>query len=184
MVRRRHFSERLGNVKVGSVSVQEHKRHARANLKVGVLTASDTRTAAKDKSGQLIQQMFEAAGHRVEFYRIVRDQADTISVTIVENLGELDAMIVTGGTGVAPRDVTADAVKKLLGTELPGFGELFRMLSYQEIGSAALASRAIAGMRDGKFLAALPGSTGGCRLAMEKLILPELGHLVDLANPK
>jgi molybdenum cofactor biosynthesis protein B len=153
-------------------------------LKVGVLTASDTRTAEDDKSGHLIQQMVEAAGHRVDFYRIVRDDADTIAATIAENLGSLDAMIVTGGTGVAPRDCSADVVKKLLSTELPGFGELFRMLSYQEIGSAALASRAIAGMRDGKFLAVLPGSTGGCRLAMEKLILPEIGHLVDLANPK
>ncbi len=165
------------------MSVQEHKRHARTNLKVGVLTASDTRTPADDKSGQLIKQMLEAAEHRVGFYRIVRDDAETIAAAIVEQLPSLDAMIVNGGTGVAPRDVTADVVRKLLGTELPGFGELFRMLSYQEIGSAALASRAIAGMREGKFLAALPGSTGGCRLAMEKLILPELGHLVDLANP-
>ncbi len=165
------------------MTVQEHKRHARANLRVGVLTASDTRTPDDDRSGQLIKQLFEAAGHRVEFYRIVRDDAATIGAAISENLGDLDTMIVTGGTGVAPRDVTADVVKKMLGTELPGFGELFRMLSYQEIGSAALASRAVAGMLNGKFLAALPGSTGGCRLAMEKLILPELGHLVDLANP-
>ena len=166
------------------MSVQEHKHHARANLKVGVLTASDTRTPENDKSGQLIKQMCEAAGHRVEFYRVVRDDADTIASYILDNLAGLDAMIVTGGTGVSPRDVTADVVKKLLGTEIPGFGELFRMLSYQEIGSAALASRALAGMRDGKFIAALPGSTGGCRLAMEKLILPEIGHLIDLANPK
>jgi len=114
----------------------------------------------------------------------VPDEADVIAAAITENLGALDAMIVTGGTGVAPRDCTADVVKKMLTTELPGFGELFRMLSYQEIGSAALASRAVAGMRDGKFIAALPGSTGGCRLAMEKLILPEMGHLIDLANPK
>jgi molybdenum cofactor biosynthesis protein B len=165
------------------VSVQEHKRHARTNLKLGVLTASDTRTLRDDKSGQLLKEMFETAGHRVEFYRIVRDEADVIEASIVENLDQLDGLIVTGGTGVAPRDVTADVVKRMLSTELPGFGELFRMLSYQEIGSAALASRAVAGMRNGKFLAALPGSTGGCRLAMEKLILPELGHLVDLANP-
>jgi len=165
------------------VSVQEHKAHARTHLKVGVLTASDTRTRDDDKSGALIKQMFEAAGHRVEFYAIVRDDADTIAAAITANLARLDAMIVTGGTGVAPRDVTADVVKKMLTTELPGFGELFRMLSYQEIGSAALASRALAGMCNGKFIAALPGSTGGCRLAMEKLILPEIGHLVDLANP-
>ncbi len=148
-----------------------------------MLTASDTRTPEDDKSGQLIKQMFEADGHRVEFYRIVCDDAAAIGAAISENLGNLEAIIVTGGTGVAPRDVTADVVKKMLTIELSGFGELFRMLSYQEIGSAALASRAIAGMLNGKFLAALPGSTGGCRLAMEKLILPELGHLIDLANP-
>jgi molybdenum cofactor biosynthesis protein B len=165
------------------VSVQEHKSHARTHLKVGVLTASDTRTPENDKSGQLIKQMFEAAGHRVEFYQIVRDEADIIGAAIMENLASLDAMVITGGTGVAPRDCTAEVVKRMLTTELPGFGELFRMLSYQEIGSASLASRAVAGMREGKFLAALPGSTGGCRLAMEKLILPEVGHLVDLANP-
>jgi len=165
------------------VSVQEHKSHARKHLKVGVLTASDSRTRDDDKSGALIKQMFEDAGHRVEFYEIVRDEPETIAAAITTNLVRLDAMIVTGGTGVAPRDVTVDVVKKMLTTELPGFGELFRMLSYQEIGSAALASRALAGMCNGKFIAALPGSTGGCRLAMEKLILPELGHLVELANP-
>ena len=165
------------------MSVQKHKEHARRHLKVGVLTASDTRTRENDKSGALITEMFEAAGHHVEFYEIVRDDTETIAAAIMVNLSRLDAMVITGGTGVSPRDVTADVVKKMLTTELPGFGELFRMLSYQEIGSAALASRAIAGMCNGKFLAALPGSTGGCRLAMEKLILPELGHLVDLANP-
>jgi molybdenum cofactor biosynthesis protein B len=165
------------------VSVQEHNSHARAHLKIGVLTASDTRTPETDKSGQLIKQLCEAARHSIEFYRIVRDDAEVIAASIMENLAALDAMIITGGTGVAPRDCSADVVKKMLTLELPGFGELFRMLSYQEIGSAALASRAIAGMRDRKFIAVLPGSTGGCRLAMEKLILPELGHLVDLANP-
>ena len=164
------------------MSVQEHKRHARTNLKVGVLTASDTRTPENDKSGQLIRQMFEAAGHRVEFYRIVRDEAATIASTIAENLGNLDAMIVTGGTGVAPRDCTADVVNKLLGPELPGFGELFRMLSYQEIGSAAFLSRATAGIRAGKIVVSLPGSPDACRLGLEKLLLPELGHIAHLLN--
>jgi molybdenum cofactor biosynthesis protein B len=114
----------------------------------------------------------------------VPDDADRIASAIVENLASLDALIITGGTGVAPRDRTADVVKKLLDIELPGFGELFRMLSYEEIGSAAFASRAIAGMRQGKFIAALPGSTGGCKLAMEKLIIPEIGHLTSIANPQ
>jgi molybdenum cofactor biosynthesis protein B len=166
------------------VSVQEHKRHARTNLKVGVLTASDTRTPENDTSGKAIAQMLESAGHRVAFYQIVPDEVGDISSAILDNLADLDAMIITGGTGVAPRDHTADVVKKLLEFELPGFGELFRMLSYAEIGSAAFASRAIAGMRQGKFIAALPGSTGGCKLAMEKLILPEIGHLVHLASPQ
>ena len=166
------------------MSVQEHKRHARANLKVGVLTTSDTRTRDNDSSGNLIAQMLEAAGHRVPMRAIVPDDADRIASAIVENLASLDAMIITGGTGVAPRDRTADVVKKLHDIELPGFGELFRMLSYAEIGSAAFASRAIAGMRQGKFIAALPGSTGGCKLAMEKLILPEIGHLTSIATPQ
>ena len=94
--------------------------------------------------------------------------------------GLFDAVIVNGGTGIAPRDVTIEAVRPLLDKELEGFGELFRMLSYQEIGSAAFLSRAVAGVRDGRFIAALPGSTGGCRLAMEKLIVPELGHIAYL----
>jgi molybdenum cofactor biosynthesis protein B len=166
------------------VGVQEHKRHARANLKVGVLTTSDTRTPENDTSGKLIAQMLEDAGHRVAFYEIVPDDRERISLAIVENLASLDAMIITGGTGIAPRDCTAEVVKTLLDKELPGFGELFRMLSYSEIGSAAFMSRAIAGVRQGKFIAALPGSTGGCRLAMEKLILPEIGHLAYLMHPQ
>ncbi len=166
------------------MAVQEHKLHARSNLKVGVLTTSDTRTPENDTSGQLITQLLEAAGHQVPFYRIVPDDAEAIVAAILENLGHLDAVIVNGGTGVAPRDVSADVIRRLVDKELPGFGELFRMLSYGEIGSAAFLSRALAGVRHGKFLVALPGSTAGCRLAMEKLILPELGHFASIANPQ
>ena len=154
------------------------------NLKVGVLTASDTRTPDNDKSGQLIKQMFETAGHRVAILRescammriVSRAQSSKISRS-------LDAMIITGGTGVAPRDRTADIVKKLLDTELPGFGELFRMLSYRGNRIGRIREPRDRGNARGQFIAALPGSTGGCRLAMEKLILPGIGHLVDLANP-
>lgn len=166
------------------MAVHEHKRHALKNLKVGVLTASDTRTPENDTSGKLIREMLEAAGHRVLFYTIVPDDAERITEAITGNLAALDAMIITGGTGIAPRDCTADVVRTLLEKELPGFGELFRVLSYAEIGSAAFLSRAVAGVRDRRFIAALPGSTGGCKLAMEKLILPELGHLASLLNPK
>jgi len=166
------------------VSVHEHKAHARSNLKVGVLTASDTRTPENDSSGQLIRQLLEGARHQVSFYQVIPDDADRIAAAILENLAQLDAVIVNGGTGVAPRDVSADVVRKLIDKDLPGFGELFRMLSYNEIGSAAFLSRAVAGVRNGKFIVALPGSTGGCRLAMEKLILPELGHFASIANPQ
>ncbi len=166
------------------MAVHEHKRHARANLSFGVITTSDTRTPDNDTSGNLIREMLQSAGHRVSFYTIVPDDAERIRDAITGNLATLDAMILTGGTGVAPRDCTADVVRALLDKELPGFGELFRALSYQEIGSAAFLSRAVAGVRQGKFIAALPGSTGGCRLAMEKLILPEIGHVAWLLNPQ
>lgn len=164
------------------MAVHEHKRHARTNLNVGVITTSDTRTPENDTSGKLIREMLEDAGHRVPFYTIVPDEAERIRDAITNNLAAMDAIIITGGTGIAPRDCTADVVRSLLDKELPGFGELFRTLSYQEIGSAAFLSRAVAGVRQGKFVAALPGSTGGCRLAMEKLILPEIGHVAWLSQ--
>ncbi len=166
------------------MAVHEHKRHARANLKAGVITASDTRTAGNDASGQLIRRLLEGAGHEVPCYEIVPDEAARIAEAVKRQLPEIDALILTGGTGVAPRDRTAEVVRQLLDKELPGFGELFRMLSYQEIGSAAFLSGAIAGIREGRFIAALPGSTAGCRLAMEKLILPEIGHLAYLLGTK
>ena len=166
------------------MGVQEHKKHARANLNVGVVTTSDTRTPENDTSGKLISQMLAEAGHRVAFYEIVPDDRERISRAILENLASLNAMIITGGTGIAPRDCTVEAVRPLLDKELPGFGELFRMLSYSEIGSAAFLSRALAGVRQRTFIAALPGSTAGCRLAMEKLILPEIGHLAHLLDPQ
>ncbi len=166
------------------MAVHEHKRHARTNLRVGVITTSDTRTSDNDSSGKLIREMLEGAGHRVSFYTIVPDDAERIRDAIMSNLAASDAIILTGGTGVAPRDCTADVVRPLLDKEMTGFGQLFCALSYDEIGSAAFLSRAVAGVREGKFIAALPGSTGGCRLAMEKLILPEIGHIAWLLNPQ
>lgn len=160
--------------------VQEHKRAARKDLKVGVITASDSRTPQNDESGKLIRQMFEAAGHQVGYYEILPDEPARISGAIVSNLPHLDAVIVNGGTGITSRDCSPEVVKTLLDKELHGFGEIFRTLSYNEIGSAAMMSRAIAGVRHGKFLAAIPGSPAACRLAMEKLILPELGHIAHL----
>ncbi len=164
------------------MSVHEHKRHARANLKIGVITASDTRTPETDESGKLIRIMFEAAGHQVSYYEILPDEGDKIAAAIVNNLPNLDAIIVNGGTGVSSRDGSTEVVKSLIDKELEGFGEIFRMLSFNEIGSAAIMSRAIAGVRGGKFVAALPGSPDACRLAMEKLIIPEIGHIVSVLS--
>jgi molybdopterin adenylyltransferase len=164
------------------MSVHEHRRDARANLRIGVITASDSRTPATDKSGALIRELLEAAGHRVTYYEIIADEPKRIATAITANLDSLDALIVSGGTGVASRDSTVEAVRPLLEKELDGFGELFRMLSYQEIGPAAMLSRALAGVRAGKFIAVLPGSSAACRLAMEKLIVPEIGHIARLLS--
>src|SRR5208282_1206122 len=164
------------------MGAQEHKNQVRTNLKIGIVTASDTRTAETAKSGAAIREMFTGAGHGIVYYEIVPDAPSKIAHAIITHLGEVDAIVVNGGTGLAPRDVSADVVRSLLDREIEGFGELFRMLSYQDIGAAAMLSRAVAGIRHGKFIAALPGSTGACRLAMEKLILPEIGHITYLLS--
>jgi molybdopterin adenylyltransferase len=164
------------------MSVHDHEQHARANLKVGIITASDTRTPETDESGGLIRTMLQDAGHSVDYYAIVPDDSEKISAALVSNLENLDAIIVNGGTGITARDDTTEVVKSVLDKELEGFGELFRMLSFQEIGPAAMLSRAVAGVRHGKFIAALPGSPDACRLAMEKLLIPELGHITYLLN--
>jgi molybdenum cofactor biosynthesis protein B len=164
------------------MSVHDHEQHARANLKVGVITASDSRTPETDESGGLIRTMLQDAGHSVDYYAIVPDDSEKISAALVSNLENLDAIIINGGTGITARDDTAEVVKSVLDKELEGFGELFRMLSFQEIGPAAMLSRAVAGVRHGKFVAALPGSPDACRLAMEKLLIPELGHITYLLS--
>ena len=164
------------------MSVHDHQKHARANLKVGVITASDSRSPETDESGKLIRTLLEAAGHLVVYYEIIPDDGEKISAALVNNLPNLDAIIINGGTGITARDGTTEVVKSVIDKELEGFGELFRMLSFQEIGAAAMMSRAVAGVRHGKFVAAVPGSPDACRLAMEKLLLPELGHIAYLLS--
>src|SRR5271155_3953438 len=164
------------------MSVHDHEKHARANLKIGVITASDTRTPETDESGMLIRAMLQAAGHSVDYYEIVSDDSEKISAALVSNLENLDAIIINGGTGITARDGTTEVVKSVLDKELEGFGELFRMLSFQEIGAAAMMSRAIAAARHGKFVAALHGSPDACRLAMEKLLIPQLEHITSLLS--
>lgn len=145
-----------------------------------VITVSDTRTEETDRSGQLIQQLVRDAGHTVEIYRIIKDEPIQIQTQLTElsQVSELKAVIFNGGTGIAPRDTTYDALEKLLEKTLPGFGELFRTLSYQEIGSRAIASRAVAGIYQQKLVFSIPGSTNAVKLAVQQLILPELIHLV------
>ena len=143
-----------------------------------IVTVSDTRTLESDSGGDLIAELLAGANHPVVSREIVRDDAVEIRGALRKALdGHARAVIITGGTGVAPRDVTPESVEPLLERTIPGFGELFRTLSYQDIGSAALLSRALAGIARGCVVFVLPGSHGAVRLAMEKLILPELGHL-------
>lgn len=146
-----------------------------------VVTVSDTRTPETDKSGQIIQQLLTDAHHVVGAYTIIPDEPEQIRQQIelmLQNV-KLDTVIFNGGTGIAPRDTTYDAIEKLLEKTLPGFGELFRFLSYQEIGSRAIASRAVAGVYQNLLIFSLPGSSNAVRLGMEKIILPELTHLVS-----
>jgi molybdenum cofactor biosynthesis protein B len=148
-----------------------------------VITVSDTRTLETDTGGGLVVELLEAAGHEIAAREIVRDEPAEVHAALQRAL-ELEgtrAVIFTGGTGVAPRDVTPDTLEPRLDRIVPGFGELFRQLSYQEIGSAALLSRALAGLARGRVVFVVPGSRGAVRLAMEKLILPEIGHLAGEA---
>lgn len=145
-----------------------------------VITVSDTRTVETDHSGQCIQQLLTAAGHLVQVYVILKDEPTQITLQLQElsRRADIDAVILNGGTGIASRDTTYDAIERLLEKTLPGFGEAFRWLSYQEIGSRAIASRAVAGVMQNQIIFSLPGSTNAVALAMQKLILPELRHLV------
>jgi len=149
-----------------------------------VITVSDTRTLADDSGGALLCELLQQAGHRVAKREIVKDDVARVRAALEGALASADcgAVLLTGGTGVAPRDVTPEAVENLLERSLPGFGELFRSLSFAEIGAAAMVSRALAGIARGKPVFALPGSRAAIRLALEKLILPELGHLVGEAT--
>jgi molybdenum cofactor biosynthesis protein B len=166
------------------VSVQEHKAYAPVSVSCFVLTVSDTRTEANDTGGQAIRQLLENDGHSITGHAIVRD--DPTAVIRAVNVCLLDAgtrvIITTGGTGVTSRDGTFEAIDGLLEKRLTGFGELFRMLSYEQIGAAAMMSRAIAGTAGDKAIFVLPGSPDAVRLAMTKLILPELGHVVQQLN--
>lgn len=145
-----------------------------------VITCSDTRTPETDTSGQLIQKLLKEQGHHVAAYHLVKDEPAQITARVTEGTANdaVQAIIINGGTGISRRDSTFEAVNAMLEKRLDGFGEVFRYLTYQEIGSPAIMSRATAGIIKGRVLFSTPGSENAVRLAMEKLILPELGHLV------
>ena len=160
------------------MSVEQHRHLSKDRpVSCAVVTVSDTRTRKDDKSGKLIKSMLAEAGHSVVDYRIVPDEYDLIIQTVSELSKDAEVILLTGGTGIARRDGTFEAVSSLLQKTLPGFGEIFRVLSYDDIGPAAMLSRATAGVFDGTLVFSMPGSSGAVKLAMEKLIAPELSHL-------
>jgi molybdenum cofactor biosynthesis protein B len=161
-----------------------HKADSPASVACCVITVSDTRTEATDTSGRAIADLLTAAGHVVVSRAIVKDDPDQVRSTIERQLVNpaVQVVITTGGTGISSRDGTYEAVTALVHKRLDGFGELFRMLSYEAIGASAMMSRASAGLVAGRIIVSLPGSEAAVRLAMEKLLLPELGHMVREAT--
>lgn len=160
-------------------SVEEHKAHAPATVSAYVVTCSDSRGPQQDESGSTLRALLERAGHSVVGQEIIRDEpAQLLAALQKARAAGARALLITGGTGLSRRDITLETLRPLFEKELPGFGELFRALSFGELGSPAMLSRAAAGAVQGMIVFALPGSPHACRLAMERLILPELGHLV------
>jgi molybdenum cofactor biosynthesis protein B len=164
--------------------MSEHDLHRRVKAKFGVLTISDTRNEETDKSGKIVKELIKKDGHEVSAYRIIRNDKSEIQESLDEILedGKIDAIITIGGTGISQRDLTVEAVAELFNKEIEGFGELFRTLSFQEVGEAAMISRASAGIIHRKIIFCLPGSKNAVKLALTKLILPGLGHIIKEAN--
>lgn len=163
-----------------SQSTEEHRSEAPKQVTCAVLTISDTRARDNDRSGQIIRQHLSYRNHHIAAYEIVKDDADEITNTLTPWIMDdsIEAIITNGGTGVSGRDVTYGAITALFDKELPGFGELFRMLSWDEVGPAAMLSRAVAGVAGSTVIFSTPGSSNAVKLAMEKLIGPELPHIV------
>jgi len=167
---------------MASLSTQQHRAAAEQHppARVAILTISDTRTPETDASGAKIREVMEAGGHAIVHYEILKDDPEPIAYRVRELCDTFvaDAILMNGGTGIAPRDGTFEAVSGVIERPLPGFGELFRMLSWQEVGPAAMLSRATAGLRGQTLVFSMPGSLNAVAVAMEKLIAPELAHLV------
>lgn len=174
------MSDPTASAPTSSASVDQHRAAAPDAIRCAVLTISDSRTTDTDTSGTLIQSALRAAAHDVVDYRIVPDEPTAIRDTLTSwaETASIQAILTNGGTGIAARDTTYEVISSLLDARIDGFGELFRMLSYAEIGSAAMLSRAVAGVYRGRVLIAMPGSANAVRLALDKLVIPELAHLV------
>ena len=166
------------------MSYHEHKEQSPQSVGCAVLTISDSRTEQDDESGRILRNKLEQNGHRVVAHTIVKNEAAAIRSTIDRLLAQADlqAIITSGGTGISSRDVTVETVTPMLDKKLDGFGELFRFLTYQELATASIMSRAVAGVIRGKVIISIPGSTGAVNLALDKIILPEIGHLVREAT--
>jgi molybdopterin adenylyltransferase len=163
-----------------SMSTAQHRCDSPKSVRCAVITVSDTRTLETDKGGKLVADLLLAGGHKVTGRQIVKDDPMEIG-PLVHKLADpasVDAILITGGTGIAARDQTFETVSGLLSKTMPGYGEIFRMLSYDQIGPAAMLSRAVGGIRDRVVILTMPGSMAAVQLAMEKLIVPEIGHLV------
>jgi len=163
------------------LGTEEHRKRAVASVDCAVITVSDSRTEDTDESGKLIKELLNKAGHKTVRYSIVRDEVKSIQETLRECIEDdrIAAIIMNGGTGTSSRDGTIEAIQHYSERLLPGFGELFRSLSYEEVGAAAMLSRAMAFVSEGKAIFAIPGSPNAVKLATEKLISPELGHLIS-----
>ncbi len=177
------FNTVVGKMK-GSMGYQEHKHKSPKSVSCAVLSISDTRTEQDDESGRLLRQKLSENGHRVISHCILKNEPDSIEKKIHQLLKEeeLQVIIATGGTGVSRRDITIEIIYPILEKKLDGFGELFRFLTYSEIGTGSIMSRAIAGVARGKVILCLPGSPDAINVAMDKIILPEIGHLVREAT--
>ena len=162
----------------------DHREAAPRSVRCVIVTISDTRTEDTDTGGRAIADSLTAAGHHVAGRTLVQDDADLVRSTVERQLAapDVDVIITTGGTGITSRDSTYEAISGLLHKRLDGFGELFRMLSFEQIGAAAMMSRACAGLAAGRIVISLPGSEAAVRLAMDRLIVPELGHMVQQAR--
>jgi len=176
----RIFINRLTTLRSDHMSTHEHKRHAPRSVAIGIVTVSTTRTLADDQSGHWIAAQAQAQGHKVIYHEVITDETGMITRTVNKLVADSDVQVVilTGGTGISARDVTIEAVRPLMAKELVAFAPLFAQLSYNQVASAALISRATAGVIDTTVVFCLPGSLKACQLACKELIFPELGHLM------